>query len=216
MLRSSAAGPALEPDERTATVAPPSPSLFERLRAETATAHRDLEARMDLGSGALVRSRYVELLRNFRRANGAYEAVAGPALPDDLRPMFDARRKTGLLDEDLRHFGAIERERPDDLADAQRLIGGRSHAAIGAMYVFEGSTLGGAVIARHLEARLGLRTVEGRRYFTPYGGHTGAMWRAFKARIEARVGDDRAGRDAIVAAADATFAWLARLLPRGG
>ena len=188
--------------------------LFDRLRAETGLAHRDLEARMDLVDGSLDVPRYVRLLRNFHSATAAYEAVAGPALPMALRGMFEARRKTALLDADLLHFGAAVSAPSQDLAEFERVIRRDARAAIGAMYVFEGSTLGGAVVARHLEHRLGLPTLQGRRYFTPYPGRTGAMWREFKERVDDLVGDDRAACDAIVAAAGATFAWLSRVLPR--
>lgn len=187
--------------------------LFERLRTETALAHRDLESRLDLASDTLDVPRYVRLLRNFRRATAAYETVVASVLPAPLQPMFESRRKTAMLDDDLRFFDA----RPDDHAPEQaameHLVGLDRHAAVGAMYVFEGSTLGGAVVARHLERQLGLKTLQGRSYFTPYPGRTGAMWHAFKERVDATVGDDPSAHDAIVCCAGATFAWLARVLP---
>ncbi|MCC2654941.1 MAG: heme oxygenase-like protein [Panacagrimonas sp.] len=211
MLRTPA-----ESDARATETSIPATShtsvLFDRLRAETALAHRDLEARIDLVDESLDVPRYVQLLRNFRSAVAAYEAVAGPALPMALRGMFEARRKTALLDADLLHFGTVAPS--PDLADIGRVIGHDAHAAIGAMYVFEGSTLGGAVVARHLEHQLGLCTLQGRRYFTPYPGRTGAMWREFKECVDDLACDDPAACDAIVAAAGATFAWLARVLPR--
>ena len=212
MPRTSAASHARTAD--MSTFPPPRRSaLFHRLRTQTAVAHRDLESRMDLASPSLGMPRYVELLRNFRRANGAYESVVGDALPHALRPTFESRRKTALLDADLRHFGAQPCERGDDLAAIARVVGGDPFAAVGAMYVFEGSTLGGAVVARHLEQALGLATLQGRSYFTPYPGRTGAMWREFQAQVDDVVGDDPHAGDAAVGAAAATFAWLAQTLP---
>lgn len=196
---------------------PPTSLLFDRLRSDTAPAHRDLESRLDLDGDALDAVRYLQLLRNFRRAVGAYESIAGPLLPPALVPMFEARRKTALLDADLRYFGDAERERDDDLREMHGILRGDPTAAIGAMYVFEGSTLGGAVVSRHLERHIGLPTLQGRSYFMPYPGRTGAMWREFKTRVEAAVGDhDLRAVDVIVDAANATFAWLARSLPRTG
>ncbi|MBC6989247.1 biliverdin-producing heme oxygenase [Hymenobacter sp. BT491] len=46
---------------------------------------------------------------------------------------------------------------------------------LGAMYVLEGSTLGGQVITRQL-AKAGIAT---RTYFTGYGERTGPMWKSF-------------------------------------
>lgn len=212
MPRTSAASQVRTADMSTSP--PPRRSaLFERLRAETAAAHRDLESRMDLDGATLGVPRYTELLRHFRRANGAYESVVGDALPPALRPTFESRRKTALLDADLRHFGAHASELEDDLAAIARVVGGNPFAAIGAMYVFEGSTLGGAVVGRHLEQSLGLATLQGRSYFTPYPGRTGAMWRDFQAQVDDVVGDDPHAGDAVVGAAAATFAWLAQTLP---
>lgn len=208
---------------RTDDMSTPRPStqraspLFDRLRSDTALAHRDLESRLDLDSDALDAVRYLQLLRNFRRAVGAYESITAAVLPPALVPMFAARHKTALLDADLRYFGDAEREREDDLREMRGILHGDPLAAIGAMYVFEGSTLGGAVVSRHLERHIGLPTLQGRSYFMPYPGRTAAMWREFKARVEEVVGDDALRPfDVILDAAGATFSWLARSLPRAG
>ncbi len=54
---------------------------------------------------------------------------------------------------------------------------------LGAAYVLEGSTLGGQIIARHLEETLGLRDGCGYRYFRSYGPDVGAQWKAFRAEL---------------------------------
>ncbi|RZK54693.1 MAG: heme oxygenase, partial [Hymenobacter sp.] len=46
---------------------------------------------------------------------------------------------------------------------------------LGAMYVLEGSTLGGQVIARQLAKA----NIPQRLYFSGYGERTGTMWKAF-------------------------------------
>ncbi len=51
--------------------------------------------------------------------------------------------------------------------------------AVGAMYVTEGSSLGGSIIARNIERHLGLRHAEGYSFFVGYGSRTGSMWREF-------------------------------------
>jgi heme oxygenase len=84
-------------------------------------------------------------------------------------------------------------------------------AALGSLYVMEGSTLGGQVISRILDRSPDL--IGRVRYFDPYGPRTGAMWRAFRAGLRGRVAAG-ADRRSIVAAAVQTFElledWLIR------
>ncbi|GAB2964828.1 biliverdin-producing heme oxygenase [Hymenobacter coalescens] len=77
---------------------------------------------------------------------------------------------------------------------------------LGALYVMEGSTLGGQLITRQL-AKAGIST---RRYFTGYGELTGLRWKAFCQLLAAEATE--ANEADIVAAAVLTFerlhAWI--------
>lgn len=79
---------------------------------------------------------------------------------------------------------------------------------MGALYVLEGSTLGGRMIGRHITATHGL-TGEGLAYYSGHGPRTGSMWLAFRARLDTFDGDAAQ----VVSAANGTFdamrAWLA-------
>lgn len=73
---------------------------------------------------------------------------------------------------------------------------------LGAMYVLEGSTLGGQVIARML-AKAG---IEGRTYFNGHGNQTGPLWKSFCQQLgEATTAADD---ETIVASAIHTFQTL--------
>ncbi|MCB2378529.1 biliverdin-producing heme oxygenase [Hymenobacter sp. BT635] len=77
---------------------------------------------------------------------------------------------------------------------------------LGAMYVLEGSTLGGQVLAR----QLGKAGIEARTYFSGHGEQTGPLWKSFCQLLgEAATEDNQAE---IVASAAATFqtlhAWI--------
>lgn len=77
---------------------------------------------------------------------------------------------------------------------------------LGAMYVLEGSTLGGQLIARQLtQAGIPLR-----RYFSGYGELTGPRWKTFCQLLAAEA--DETNQAAIVASAALTFerlhAWI--------
>lgn len=86
-------------------------------------------------------------------------------------------------------------------------------AAFGAMYVVEGSTLGGSVIARHVERALGLRPETGCVYFRSYGSATGRMWKAFRTRLMAM--SSPAVDDVIVGSAQRTFGVMQSWLSEG-
>jgi heme oxygenase len=79
---------------------------------------------------------------------------------------------------------------------------------LGALYVVEGSALGGRQLYRGLDRLLGAASADGRRFFAGRGAGTGAAWLGYLDRLAA-VGPDRA---AVVGAAIETFAvfeaWL--------
>jgi heme oxygenase len=54
---------------------------------------------------------------------------------------------------------------------------------LGALYVVEGSTLGGRHLARNLDPLLGPTGSAGRRFFLGRGADTSAAWNAFQARM---------------------------------
>lgn len=84
-------------------------------------------------------------------------------------------------------------------------------ARLGALYVVEGSALGGVTLARGLEGLVGVGVLDGRRFFAGHQSETGRAWRAYLARLSAT--DWTAKQQAtIIATATATFAlfecWL--------
>lgn len=82
---------------------------------------------------------------------------------------------------------------------------------LGALYVVEGSTLGGRHLARKLDALLGCAGSAGRRFFLGRGEGTDAAWNAFLTRLAFSAGSPAMAGE-IVAAAVATFSifetWL--------
>ena len=88
-------------------------------------------------------------------------------------------------------------------------------AALGCMYVLEGSSLGGRIITRHVRAKLGITEETGGRFFHGYGEQTGEMWRAFRASVSA-CPVTLAARETMVEAAIATFRLLRRWCEREG
>ncbi len=175
--------------------------LHGRLRAATAAAHESLER--DLGWEARVASLpgYRGLLARLRGFHAAYEPAIGTGLGDEA--FFGPRRRLAKLDADLAHLGL------GTVSALPAPPAPRFHhpdMALGALYVLEGSTLGGRVIGRRIAALHGLET-DGLAYYRAHGPATGAMWTAFRARLE--TAQDAA---ALTGAAVATFTamrdWL--------
>lgn len=162
-----------------------------RLRAHTAAAHDAVDAAF--GAHDLTnRVDYRRFLLSHALALPAAEAAF--AACTDL-PSW--RERTSLLAADLRELDA-----PIPAPLAFDLPAGDG-AAWGALYVTEGSRLGGVMLARGVPATLPSRYLSAR--------HESGEWRALLAAIDARgAAEDDAWVDAAIAGADACFALYQR------
>jgi heme oxygenase (biliverdin-IX-beta and delta-forming) len=157
-----------------------------RLRAETRTEHEAVEALLPLTSPGLTRELYGEVLVCVYGVVSAWEQWAQSHAPQRLEKTVRERRRTLLLESDLVFLGkpVPHFDRPATLSSVLGDVLQRNTAAeatfLGAMYVMEGSTLGGQYIARHVEEVLGLEPGKGDAFYRGYGQQTGAMWRSFQ------------------------------------
>ncbi|NGM38289.1 biliverdin-producing heme oxygenase [Methylobacterium sp. DB0501] len=174
--------------------------ILERLRAETREAHEAIERDLAWESRVTTRDGYRALLARF----WGLHVVLEPALADvlDDPTFFDPRRRLGHLAADLRLLG-LDDAAIEALPRASMILPSNRDQAFGALYVLEGSTLGGQVIAKQIGRQLGLSPDHGCRYYAAHGRETGPMWKRFRQRLteEARAGDP----DVIVASATRTF-----------
>ncbi|WP_446721460.1 biliverdin-producing heme oxygenase [Methylobacterium sp. DCY52] len=181
--------------------------LHARLRAATDPAHRALEAGLDWQARVATLPGYRDLLARLHGFHASWEHAIGAQLADE--PFLAPRRRLALLAADLDHLGlapaaVVALPRPEPIA-----LDGPA-AAMGALYVLEGSTLGGQLIGRHIAGLHGFSET-GLTYYRAHGPRTGAMWAAFRTRLE-DFADDPAAETALTGAAVATFAamraWL--------
>ncbi len=181
--------------------------LHARLRAETAPAHRALEEALDWQARVATLAGYRAMLARLHGFHAAWEPAIGQALAD--ASFFDPRRRRAALEADLRHLGMPDAEiaalpRPE----TAHLAG--PAAAMGALYVLEGSTLGGRLIGRLIAALHGIEG-DGLAYYRGHGPNTGAMWAAFRARLATLSGDavgQEVAVESAIAAFDAMSVWL--------
>lgn len=135
----------------------------------------------------LDRDLYVAVLQRLFGIIEAWERTAKAGLPMRLRYLAEDRSRLKLLEEDLRGLGVSEfdHHRPHlpEFKNRAELLG--------AMYVMEGSRLGGQFIAKHVEASLGLSDGNGSRFFRGFGDATGRRWKEFTAVLESEVPDEQ-------------------------
>jgi heme oxygenase len=188
--------------------AEPVTGVMAQLKLKTREHHAAIERVVPLLDAGFDRARYAAYLavmyRFHREIEQALGALTGfrQALPD-----FDERRKQSLLARDLHAVGAAM---PSDHAPKTMLpplddVG----QGLGAMYVLEGSTLGGRILSRHLGRTLEITPDDGGAYLASYGEELAIMWRRFGVHVEAWA----RGRDIapVIDSARATFACLTTL-----
>jgi heme oxygenase len=182
------------------------PALLSRLRAETRDQHDAIEQALLLMDDDLSIATYRHRLEQFY---GFYKPVEDrllrPGSPLANWLSLEPRRKAALLEADLETLGrAIDAQFPL-CSDLPPLNDPADY--FGCLYVLEGASLGGVVISRQVQPKLGVTALSGGRFFNGYGQRTGAMWQEFRTAITAfSAGTDQ--QDAVVAAARATFATL--------
>ncbi|WP_237216295.1 biliverdin-producing heme oxygenase [Falsiroseomonas oryziterrae] len=153
-----------------------------------------------LAEGRITRAAYAALLRRKLGFHAALEARLAEA-PDlaSLGVDLAARRRSHLLRADLAWLGVTSEAEPAPLPRYDTTA-----AALGALYVAEGSTLGGRHLARALDGLLP-PGMDGRRFLLGHGERHGEMWRTCCAAIE-RCGAEAEARARMIQGALDTFA----------
>ncbi|NVO07915.1 MAG: biliverdin-producing heme oxygenase, partial [Rhodoferax sp.] len=142
---------------------------------------------------------YYHLYRVLERRITA--AIARQALGFD----YQARLKLPWIQADLTFFHLDPLEERHVPRHALHALEIRNPAQLaGMLYAIEGATLGGQVIARHVQTHLGLTRYAGARFFSGYAPETAAHWAAFERFLQQSCVDASSQRQACDAAV-ATF-----------
>lgn len=149
-------------------------SLRQQLRVRTREAHDVLDRTLDLFERPLTLTQYGRLLGRFRGVHLTIE----PLLARQLGPaLLKGRSKLPAIEHDLRACGfTLEAIHALPRCDLLPPID-TAAAALAALYVIEGSTLGGRLIARSVGENTSIPR-DACRYFDIYGDLTGTRWRA--------------------------------------
>jgi len=181
---------------------------IQKLRQETEADHHNVEGVVPLMRQGLNAAEYVQCLQRIYGVVAAWEERASEIGPEWLQPSLLARQRRPLLELDLAWFGVAEKE------DGRPMLPEMNDlpSFFGAMYVMEGSTLGGQLIARHVEVALHLSEGQGSSYFRGHGSQTGPLWKEFCEMLKLRIPDEQT--DAVVVSAKAMFStfgiWMQR------
>ena len=125
---------------------------------------------------------------------------------------FDKRRKIHLLKYDMLELG-LEEEMLCFNKDPKLTIK-NINDVIGAMYVLEGSTLGGAVIRKKLQNNLQIHSNTTFHFYGCYGQESGDLWKKFI--LQATVfGKEKNAQEEIIKKAVETFEFFESILKNG-
>lgn len=179
------------------------------LRDVTADIHlamQDLAPFPAIAQERLTRTRYSRLLQALFVF---HSAVAVAARRSGWSSVSNSTEKLDLIVSDLSRLGAFA---PGWISDWRP---GCPQSVLGAIYVAEGSMMGGKLIARQLDYLLG-DSDEGRRFFIGRGQPDSFKWRRLLAVLEAGLAEPRA-LDSATAGALAAFdlfeTCVARVMP---
>lgn len=151
--------------------------LSEKLKETTKTAHQSVET-MLIGNIKTIatKQQYAALLSAFYSYFAAMENAMNGQVDLSLLPDYYQRRKAHSLADDLKQLGA----KLPVLATKTDIPTINNHLqALGALYVTEGSTLGGKIIAKMIGRQLSLTDMSGLSFFNSYGEQTYRMWQTF-------------------------------------
>ncbi len=175
--------------------------LSEKLKEHTKIAHLELEKSLVQKIKAIrTPADYVDLLVYFYRFFAPLESAIFSSIDTALSDV-SKRRKSAWIVEDIRFFAPSH---PPISASAVIPAIDNPPKALGALYVMEGSTLGGQVICKMIAKRLPSLTNQGLRFFSGYGEDTLPMWENFKKLINGENWSQEQEKE-IIDAANRTF-----------
>jgi heme oxygenase len=181
----------------------------DNIKEATLQNHQQTE-KVLIGKMKSMRSKqdYIDLLNLFYGYFGGLEQhieryINASNLSDYLQ-----RRKTSAIAEDIEALGGTvpALAADDELPELDNYL-----KAFGALYVIEGSTLGGKIISKMIQQHLHIEDGKGLSFFNSYGEQTEQMWASFK-EILNNVAMTPQDEEIITQSANQTFAkfkvWL--------
>lgn len=173
--------------------------LSTTIKEATKTPHQEVEKKVVLRIKS-IRSEadYADLLKHFYAYFNAVEQAVAPYITSAVLPDLAERRNSSYIKKDIEDLGHTI----DDLPAATAPEVTNVAQAMGALYVLEGSIMGGPYIVQMLQ-KAGLN--KGFSFFSGYGETSGSKWGAFTAVLNS-VAKGEEEENQVVQAAHQTFA----------
>lgn len=184
-------------------------SVAQLLKQETAVSHVHTENILSPRLASIHSfDDYAAILKTFFGYFHPLESMIRFYITPGILEDIDERRNSSFITNDLKAIGYST----EPLAFCTQLPKiNSSLAALGAMYVLEGSTLGGRMISRMLmKNTLVPFSNSNLHFFNGYKDETGKKWTSFLAVLE----EHAEGVDAIVSAANETFNCLTQWMEK--
>ena len=143
------------------------------IKEATKKAHIDLEKKVVIRLKAISNdSDYANFLKFFYAYFSHLEKAISPFITTRLIPDYEKRRNSSFLKNDIEAVGGTI----DNLPATKVPVIENHLEALGAMYVMEGSIMGGQIIVKILNTH---GITKGVSFFSGYGEHTQMMWKSF-------------------------------------
>jgi heme oxygenase len=178
--------------------------LSTEIREATKEAHQALEKEVVLRlKNIRSNAGYAALLKFFYAYFNSLEQQIRPYITPDILPDYGARRNAAFLKNDIEALGSDTTGLPSGTTPEIK-----NHLqALGALYVMEGSIMGGGIIVKMLE-KAGV--TQGVSFFSGYGGNTPQMWSAFTAALNAQA-NGAGEKETVIRTANQTFSHFRRM-----
>ncbi|QBQ40762.1 heme oxygenase [Sphingobacterium psychroaquaticum] len=172
--------------------------LHQNIKDNTTAAHQKLEGTVVRQLKA-IRSNtdYADVLKNFYVYFNTVEQAIAPFITPEVLPDYSERRNSSHIKQDIIELGGSVENLPTVAVPTIT----NALEALSALYVLEGSIMGGPYIVQMLN-KYGITA--GTNFFSGYGEDTGKMWGAFTATLN-KYGEDESTHEKAVAIANETF-----------
>lgn len=155
--------------------------LSAELKQSTSNVHLHLEQKLISKIKAIYSvNDYSTILQIFYGYYSPLEKRINESLDKEILPDHFLRRKSESILNDLKTLNIVV---PDNIAGNKELPHiVNTFQALGALYVLEGSTLGGKTIAKMIGSKPGISS-NSLTFFESYGDNTMNMWNTFKSAL---------------------------------
>lgn len=146
---------------------------------------------------------YAALLKYFYAYFNHVEKAIAPYITENLLPDYKERRNSNYIKNDILALGS----KIEDLPATTVPVIDNAVKALGALYVMEGSIMGGSIIVKMLEKG---GVTDGVSFFSGYGEATGPMWQTFVSVMNREAVSDAQQAD-MIQAANETFSHFSKV-----